>query len=66
MSGSILQNITYTIKKGEMVGIIGSSGVGKTTLVDLVLRLFSPTAGQILLDKTPIEEIVAPSAEIPL
>src|SRR3990167_1914378 len=41
----VLDDINLTIKKGEMVGIIGPSGVGKTTLVDLILRLLKPTAG---------------------
>ena len=53
----VLDDINLTIKKGEMVGIIGPSGVGKTTLVDLILRLLKPTAGQILLDDKNISDI---------
>ena len=53
----ILRGISFAVKKGEMVGIIGPSGVGKTTLVDLVLRLLIPTAGKILLDGRDISTI---------
>ncbi len=46
----ILKNLNLEIKKAEMVGIIGPSGGGKTTLVDLMLRLFTPGSGEILID----------------
>ena len=46
----ILQNISFKIKKGEVVGIVGPSGSGKTTIVDLILRLFNPQKGEILAD----------------
>jgi ATP-binding cassette subfamily C protein len=49
----ILSGINLSIKKGDMVGIVGQSGAGKTTIVDLVLRLFEPTSGEILLDGSP-------------
>ncbi len=53
----VLSNINFSIKKGEMVGLIGPSGAGKTTLVDLILRLFPPATGQILLDGRNITDI---------
>lgn len=53
----ILDNISFFIKKGEMVGLIGPSGAGKTTIVDIILRLFNPTKGEILLDGKNINEI---------
>lgn len=53
----ILSNISFSINKGEMVGLIGPSGVGKTTLVDILLRLLTPTSGQILLDNNDITAI---------
>jgi len=52
----VLNSINLSIKKGEMVGIIGPSGVGKTTLVDLLLRLLCPTEGKILVDEESIEK----------
>lgn len=53
----ILTDINFNIKKGEMVGLIGPSGAGKTTLVDLILRLLIPDSGKILLDKKSIADI---------
>ncbi len=46
----ILNNIDLTISKGEFVGIIGESGTGKTTLINILLGLLFPTEGQILAD----------------
>lgn len=45
-----LKDINLTIKKGEFIGIIGSSGAGKTTLVDLIAGLLKPSKGQIFVD----------------
>ncbi len=53
----VLKNLSFTIKRGSMVGIIGPSGAGKTTIVDLILRLFSPTSGEILMDGKNVESI---------
>ncbi len=47
-------NITLTIQKGEAVGFVGSSGAGKTTLIDLLLGLLRPQEGRILVDETNI------------
>ena len=46
----ILDSIDLTIRKGETVGIVGASGGGKSTLVDLILRLNDPTEGTIFCD----------------
>ena len=46
----ILNNIDLDIKKGENVGLIGSTGSGKTTLVNLILSLIKPTSGNIIID----------------
>jgi ABC-type multidrug transport system fused ATPase/permease subunit len=54
---NVLSNINFSVTKGKMVGLIGSSGSGKTTLVDLVLRLFQPISGRILLDGNDISRI---------
>jgi len=45
-----LSNITLTIKKGEAIGLIGTSGSGKSTFVDVLLGLFEPSIGQINVD----------------
>jgi ATP-binding cassette, subfamily B, bacterial PglK len=46
----IISELSFEIKKGESVGIVGSSGVGKSTLVDLLLGLHNPLEGKILID----------------
>lgn len=45
-----LSNINFTINKGEKIGINGRSGAGKTTLFNLLLGLYTPTAGTITID----------------
>lgn len=51
---NILDNISFDIPKGSFVGIIGESGVGKTTFVDILLGLLEPTAGKITVDGVDI------------
>jgi len=46
----VLHDISFTIPKGRMIGLVGPSGAGKTTTVDLILRLIEPTRGSITLD----------------
>ncbi len=53
----ILQNLNLTIKAGEKVAIVGPSGTGKTTLTNLLLRLFDPVSGRILIDGLDIKNI---------
>jgi len=52
----VLDGINLKIKKGEAIGIIGKTGSGKTTFVDLIVGLLSPTEGQILLDGNNVSE----------
>jgi ABC-type multidrug transport system fused ATPase/permease subunit len=49
-------DITLTIPKGRVTGIVGPSGSGKTTLINLLLRLYDPTHGVILVDDTNLAE----------
>ena len=53
----VLSEISFSVNKGQMVGIIGPSGSGKTTIVDLILRLIKPKAGGIVIDEQPIGSI---------
>jgi len=53
---AILNGIDLTIFKGEKVGIIGETGSGKSTLVDLIMSLFPPTEGGILIDKKRLNQ----------
>ena len=50
----VLRNIDQTVKKGEMIGLVGHSGAGKSTLINLIMRLYNPDGGKILLDGTDI------------
>lgn len=51
-----LDEINLTINAGEKIGIVGTTGAGKTTLSDLLLGLISPTKGRILVDGTVIDQ----------
>lgn len=53
----VLKNISFTIKRGEKVGIIGLSGAGKSTLYKLLLKEYENFTGEILIDAVPIQEI---------
>ena len=55
-SSEILKNTSFSIGKGEMVALVGQSGSGKTTVFDLVTRLFEPDSGSILLDGKEAKE----------
>lgn len=53
----ILCNINLYIKKGEHVAIVGESGIGKTTMINLLLKFFYPTSGDILINNTSVNLI---------
>src|SRR5436190_1664808 len=52
----VLQNISFDIEPGTSLGIAGTTGAGKTTLVNLLTRFYDPTAGQILLDGVDLRD----------
>ncbi len=52
----VLRDVSFEIKAGEVLAIVGPSGAGKTTLVDLLPRFIDPTSGLIALDGTDIRE----------
>tara|TARA_B100000427_G_C15490634_1_gene587391 strand:- start:452 stop:1792 length:1341 start_codon:yes stop_codon:yes gene_type:complete len=52
-----IKDISLKIKKGSFIGIVGETGSGKTTLVDIILGLFSPQKGQLFIDDTPIGKL---------
>ena len=56
----VLDNVSFSIRAGETVGLVGPSGAGKTSVADLLLRLFKPNAGALLLDGVPSESIALP------
>ena len=53
----VLNHVNLVIKKGEKIGIIGPSGVGKSTILRLLLRFWDPTEGEILVDGTPLPKL---------
>lgn len=54
----VLNHVSFEIKKGMSVGIVGSSGGGKTTTADLLLGLLSPIEGEIYLDDNKLSSII--------
>ncbi|MDC9701097.1 MAG: ABC transporter transmembrane domain-containing protein [Alphaproteobacteria bacterium] len=52
----VLKSISFTVKKGEKVAIVGMSGAGKSTLFYLLLRYYDPIEGQVLVDDVPVCE----------
>lgn len=56
-SGDVLKNIDLDIKCGEMIGIVGRSGVGKSTLINLIMRMYDVTGGSIKIDGMDIRDI---------
>ncbi len=53
---SVLHNISFDVKHGETFAIIGATGCGKTTLVNLIPRFYDASEGEILIDGAPIRE----------
>lgn len=53
----ILRDVSFTLKPGESAAIIGPSGVGKTTLLNLIPRFFDPTGGAVKLDGADLREL---------
>jgi ATP-binding cassette, subfamily B, bacterial PglK len=52
----VLKNISFEVKKGECIGFIGETGKGKSTLIDIIMGLFEPTEGQLIIDSTIINK----------
>ena len=53
----VLKNISFKVKAGEMLGIVGRSGAGKTTLVNILARLYDPQAGEVFIDGINIKNL---------
>ena len=54
--GCVLNNITFTAKKGETVALIGSTGCGKSTVINLIPRFYDATYGQVLVDGVDVRD----------
>ena len=53
----LIKNFSLKISKGQKVAIVGPTGAGKTTLINLLMRFYDPISGSILINKKPYEEI---------
>ncbi|MCC8192365.1 MAG: ABC transporter ATP-binding protein/permease [Ruminococcus sp.] len=53
----IIHNFSVKVEKGQKVAIVGPTGAGKTTMVNLLMRFFEPTGGKILIDGIPTDEV---------
>jgi len=54
---NVLRDINFKVEPGQMVALVGESGVGKTTLIDLISRYYFPKQGKILVDDKDISEV---------
>ncbi len=52
----VLQDISFTVKPGQLVALVGLTGAGKTSLVSLIPRFYEPTAGRVLLDGVDVRQ----------
>lgn len=53
----VLRDISFTLKKGERIALVGTNGSGKTTLVKLIMRLYDPTEGRVTVDGKDVKTI---------
>ena len=54
---SVLDDVSFTIPKGKVTAIVGVSGAGKTTVLNMLERFYEPTEGEILFGNTPVSDI---------
>jgi iron complex transport system ATP-binding protein len=53
----VLQDVSFQVRKGEFVGVIGPNGSGKTTLLKILYRLLSPQQGEVFFDRLSLEKM---------
>jgi subfamily B ATP-binding cassette protein MsbA len=57
----VLEDISFTARRGEIIALVGSSGAGKSTLIDLIPRFIEPTAGRVTLDGVDTRDVTLAS-----
>ncbi len=57
----VLENISFEVKPGEMIGLVGASGTGKSTLINLIMRLYDVDLGRITVDGVDLRHVKAES-----
>lgn len=57
----VLKNINFMAQPGEMIALVGASGAGKSTLVNLLMRLYNATSGQVLIDDYDVQDVTLKS-----
>ena len=57
----VLHNLSLTVKPGEMIALVGPTGAGKTTIVNLISRFYDPVSGQVLIDGQDISKVTLAS-----
>jgi ATP-binding cassette, subfamily B, bacterial len=60
-SSPVLQGISFDVKPGQMVALVGPTGVGKTTIISLIARFYDPVSGSILLDGKNLKDLTLSS-----
>lgn len=60
-NNKVFENLNLKIKPGEKLGLVGHSGAGKSSLINLLLKYFYPSSGEIVIDKTAIKNVTQDS-----
>jgi len=53
---SVLREVSFTIKAGEMVGVVGPTGTGKSTIMSLIPRFYDPNSGKVMVDNVDVRD----------
>ena len=53
----VLQDVSFTLERGQRLGLAGESGSGKSSLFNLLFRFYDPTSGQVLIDGVPLDQL---------